>query len=115
MSKIGYPIVEGFFISYDILKQIEIGQQSPQFPNKFLECPLFCLRSSTNKKEIAGLEAFFYLGLNKEKIDEFSNIFGKKKLSQIYLNHIKNFGIRVFDLETDFFEHSILKTLRQKK
>ena len=25
LSKIGYPIVEGFFISYDIMKQIEIG------------------------------------------------------------------------------------------
>ena len=115
LSKIGYPIVEGFFISYDIMKQIEIGQQTPQIPNKFLECGPFCLRSSTNKTEIAGLEPFLYLGLNKEKIDELSITFGKKKLSQIYLNHIKNFGIRVFDLETDFFEHSILKTLKQKK
>ena len=115
LSEIGYPIVEGFFISYDIMKQIEIGQQTPQIPNKFLECGPFCLRSSTNKNEIAGLEPFLYLGLNKEKIDELSITFGKKKLSQIYLNHIKNFGIRVFDLETDFFEHSVLKTLKQKK
>ena len=51
LSKIGYPIVEGFFISYDIMKQIEIGQQTPQIPYKFLECGPFCLRSSTNKTE----------------------------------------------------------------
>ena len=115
LSKIGYPIVEGFFISYDIMQQIEIGQKTPQIPYKFLECGPFCLRSSTNNTEIAGLEPFLYLGLNKEKIDELSNIFGKKFLSQIYLNHIKNFGIRVFDLEADFFEYTILKTLEKKK
>ena len=115
LSNIGFPIIEGFFISYDIMKQIEIGQQTPEIPCKFLECGPFCLRSSTNNTEIAGLEPFLYLGLNKEKIDELSSIYGKKKLSQIYLNHIKNFGIRVFDLETDFFDRSILKTLKQKK
>ena len=79
LGKIGYPIIEGFFISYDIMKQIEIGQQTPQIPYKFLECGPFCLRSSTNKTEIAGLEPFLYLGLNKEKIDELSITFGKKK------------------------------------
>ena len=100
MSKIGYPIVEGFSISYDIMKQIDIGQQTPQIPKKFLECAP-CLRSSTNKTEIAGLEPFLYLGLNKEKIDEFSNIFGKKIKSNLSKSY-KNFGIRVFDLETDF-------------
>ena len=30
-------------------------------------------------------------------------------------NHIKNFGIRVFDLEVDFFENTIIKTLKKKK
>ena len=86
LSKIGYPIVEGFFISYDIMKQIEIGQQTPQIPDKFLECAPFCLRSSTNKTDIAGLEPFF-LRLNREKIDELS-LYLEKKLSQIYLNHM---------------------------
>ena len=45
LSKIGYPIVEGFFISYDIMKQIEIGQQTPQIPKKFLEAILRELRN----------------------------------------------------------------------
>ena len=96
LSKIGYPIVEGFFISSDIMKQIEIGQETQQIPNKFLECGPFCLRSSTKNKEFAGLEPFLYLGLNKDKIRQLSHKFGKKNLIQIYLNHIKNFGIRVF-------------------
>ena len=61
LSKIGYPIVEGFFISYDMMKQVEIGQQTPQIPNKFLECGPFCLRSSTKKTQFAGLEPFLYL------------------------------------------------------
>ena len=78
LSKIGYPIVEGFFISYDIMKQIDIGQQTPQIPNNFLINGPFCLRSSPNKTEIAGLEPFLYLGLNKEKIDELSKKIGKK-------------------------------------
>ena len=47
-----------------------------------MKCGPFCLRSSTNKTEIAGLEPFLYLGLNKEKIDELSSIFGKQKLNQ---------------------------------
>ena len=92
LSKIGYPIVEGFFISYDIMKQIEIGQQTPQIPNKFLESGPFCLRSSTNKTEIAGLEPFLYLGLNKEKIDEYS-FFDKKEKRQV-LNDIIEFYIK---------------------
>ena len=91
LSKIGYPIVEGFFISYDIMKQIEIGQQTPQIPNKFLECGPFCLRSSTNKTEIAGLEPFLYLGLNKEKIDELSITFGKKKIKSNLFKSYKKF------------------------
>ena len=70
LSKIGYPIVEGFFISYDIMKQIEIGQQTPQIPYKFLECGPFCLRSSTNKTEIAGLEPFLYLYLVHQKVSQ---------------------------------------------
>ena len=59
-----------------------------------------CLRSSTNKTEIVDLN-FSLFRAKQRKIDELSITFGKK-LSQIYLNHIKNFGIRVFDLETDF-------------
>ena len=91
LSKIGYPIVEGFFISYDIMKQIEIGQQTPQIPYKFLECGPFCLRSSTNKTEIAGLEPFLYLGLNKEKIDKLSSTFGKKKIKSNLSKSYKKF------------------------
>ena len=105
LSNIGFPIIEGFFISYDIMKQIEIGQQTPQIPCKFLECGPFCLRSSTNNTEIAGLEPFLYLGLNKEKIDELSNMLGKK---------IGGFngdacGASIVLVETTmFFMHSVL-------
>ena len=105
LSKIGFPIVEGFFISSEIMKQIEIGKKTLQIPSKFLECGPFCLRSSTKRKEFAGLEPFLFLGLNKDKIEELSYKYGQKKLNQIYLSFIKNFGIRVFDLEVDFFEN----------
>ena len=49
----------------------------------------FCLRSSTNKTEIAGLEPFLYLGLNKEKIDELSITFGKKIKSNLFKSYKK--------------------------
>ncbi|MFL2802352.1 MAG: putative PEP-binding protein [Paracoccaceae bacterium] len=115
LGKIGYPVVEGFFISSDIIQQIEMGHQTPKFSIKFLESGPFCLRSSAKKKEMAGPEPFLYLGLNKEKIEELSKNSGRKILSLIYLNHIKNFGIRIFDLEADFFEYSILKLLKKKQ
>ena len=114
LGKIGYPVVDGFFVSSDILKQIDRGRESPEFPNNFLENGPFCLRSSPNSKELAGPEAFLYLGLNREKADELSKKIGKKFSNLLYINHIKNFGIRVFDLEADFFENKILKTLETK-
>ena len=70
LGKIGYPVIDGFFVSSDILKQIDRGRESPEFPNNFLENGPFCLRSSPNSKELAGPEAFLYLGLNREKADE---------------------------------------------
>ena len=111
LGKIGYPIVDGFFVSSDILKQIDLNNVSPEFPNNFLINGPFCLRSSPNRKELAGPEAFLYLGLNREKLDELSKKIGKKNSILLYLNHIKDFGIRVFDLEADFFENKILTTL----
>ena len=72
MGKIGYPIVDGFFVSSDILKQIDLNNVSPEFPNNFLINGPFCLRSSPNRKELTGPEAFLYLGLNRENLDQLS-------------------------------------------
>ncbi len=114
LGKIGFPIVDGFFISSEILEQIDKGKFSPKFPDNFLESTPLCLRSSTKRKEFVGPEPFIYLGLNKVKMEEFSKVYGKKSLSLIYLNHIKNFGVRVFDLDADFFENTIIETLKRK-
>ena len=115
LGKIGFPVVDGFFVSSDVLKQIDLGKESPVFPNNFLANGPFCLRSSPNSKELAGPEAFLYLGLNREMVNELSKKIGKKFSNLLYLNHIKNFSVRVFDLEVDFFENKILKTLESRQ
>ena len=114
LEKIGFPIVDGYFISADVLEKIDKGKQTPKIPDQFLECGPFCLRSSPNKKELTGPEPFFYLGFTKEKVEKLSNKLSKKLLSLEYLNYIKTFGIRVFELEADFFETKILNTLKRK-
>ena len=63
LGKIGYPVVDGFFVSSDILKQMDLNNVSPEFPNNFLINGPFCLRSSPNRKELAGPEAVSYTHL----------------------------------------------------
>ena len=91
LGKIGYPVVDGFFVSSDILKQIDLNNVSPEFPNNFLINGPFCLRSSPNRKELAGPEAFLYLGLNREKVDELSKKIGKKKIDLVISESYQRF------------------------
>ena len=113
LGKVGYPIVDGYFISSDFMKNLNNGKSVLTIPKKFLEFGTFYLRSSTEKKEWPGPDPFPYIGFNKDTITKFSKIYGKKNLSLIYINHLKNFGARVFDLDADFFEHIILKSAKR--
>ena len=101
LGKVGYPIVDGYFISSDFMKNLDNGKPVLTIPKKFLEFGTFYLRSSTEKKEWPGPDPFPYIGFNKDTITKFSKIYGKKNLSLIYINHLKNFGARVFDLDAD--------------
>ena len=107
LGKLGFPIAPGYFISFKIIKRIIDGGQTPKFPKEFLDDSLFCLRASPESREWRGPEAMLYLGLNREKLNSIKKIVGTSLAKLIYLEHVRNFGVKVLDLDPDLFDETL--------
>ncbi|MFL2790293.1 MAG: putative PEP-binding protein [Paracoccaceae bacterium] len=107
LSQLGFPIAEGYFISSESIRRIIQGGPPPKFPRKLLDGLPLCLRSSPQNREWRGPESLLYLGLNKSKLGLVKKITGERLSKILYLEHVKNFGVKVMDLDPDLFDEAL--------
>ena len=107
LGKLGFPLAEGYFISSGFIRKLIEGGSPPKFPKKLLNGVPLCLRSSPQRREWRGPEALLYLGLNRSKLGLLSNVTGERLSKFMYLEHVKNFGVKVMDLDPDLFDEAL--------
>ncbi len=107
LFKLGFPVVSGYVISSDLVRAMIDGDPTPEFPTEFLNCSPLCLRASPRFRDWRGPEAMLYLGLNREKSDTIQEQVGKNTGKFIYLEHVRNFAVKVLDLEPELFDEKL--------
>ena len=98
LGKLGFPLAEGYFISSGFIRKLIEGGSPPKFPKTLLNGVPLCLRSSPQRREWRGPEALLYLGLNRSKLGLLTNITSERLSKFMYLEHVKNFGVKVISL-----------------
>ena len=107
LSKLGFPVAPGYFISSKLIKEIIDGGTTPDFPKEFLDRSPVCLRASPEFRQWRGPESILYLGLNREKLGLIRKITGAKTAKFLYLEHVRNFGVKVLELDPDLFDETL--------
>ena len=107
LKKLGFPVSDGYCMSSELIRQIIEGGPTPKFSRRFLEGSLFCLRSSPIYRKWRGPESILYLGLNREKLESINDIIGESLGKYLYLEHIRNFGVKVLKVEPDLFDQTL--------